>query len=178
MAAPAARLFFALWPNDAVRAGLFRLAQTLHRDCGGRLIRGDNLHQTLVFLGKVAADRIPGLAALAVNRYIPPFELRLNDSGYWRHNRIVWVAPGAVPEPLRELVAALEGALNAAGFDFDRRPYAPHITLVRNAREPRLLLAPDLAWPVSEFALVESASNEGGSRYRIIARWPLAPSDR
>ena len=172
--APAVRLFFAIWPGAAARERLYAHAQALHKDCGGRVMRRDNLHLTLVFLGNVARARIAQIEALAAGCVAPRFELALDTTGYWRHNRIVWAGTAAVPAPLGALVASLEGALAAAGFEFDRRPYAPHLTLIRNAREPRRLPAPGAAWPVAEFTLVESVREAHGARYAAIARWPLA----
>lgn len=170
MMAPTARLFFAIWPDAAARARLYAHAGALHRDCGGRLMRRENLHLTLVFLGTVARAQIAQIEAVAARCSGPRFELALDTTGYWRHNRIVWAAPAAVPAPLRELVASLESGLAAGGCAFDRRPYAPHLTLVRNAREPRALPVFEAVWPVAEFTLVESTR---GARYDVIARWPL-----
>ena len=42
------RLFFALWPDDAVRAELARWSRELHALCGGRTTRPENLHVTLL----------------------------------------------------------------------------------------------------------------------------------
>ena len=173
MMAPTARLFFAIWPDAAARARLYAHAQALHKDCGGRPMRRDNLHLTLVFLGTVPRTQIAHIEAVAARCGGPRFELALDTTGYWRHNRIVWAAPAVVPAPLRGLVVSLESGLAASGCTFDRRPYAPHLTLIRNAREPRPLPAFELAWPVAEFTLVESTRYERGARYDAIARWPL-----
>jgi 2'-5' RNA ligase len=176
MMAPTARLFFAIWPDAAARARLYAHAQALHKDCGGRVTRRDNLHLTLVFLGSVARAQIAQIEAAAARCDGPCFEFALDTTGYWRHNRIVWAAPAAVPAPLRGLVASLESGLAASGCTLDRRPYEPHLTLIRNAREPRLPPALELAWPVTEFTLVESTRDAHGARYDVIARWPLAAS--
>ena len=167
-------MFFALWPDDAVRAGLYQCAQVLHQDCGGRLIRPNKLHQTLVFLGNVATDRISRLTALAAELQLAAFLLEFCVTGYWRHNRIVWAAPHATPEPLHALVAALEQCLRKEGFRFDQRPYASHVTLIRNARPPTTLPTLQLAWLVSDFVLVQSSQGATGSEYDMIARWPAA----
>src|SRR5688572_32720305 len=87
------RLLFALWPDDAVRGALYRTAQALHDDCGGRMVKRDKLHQTLVFLGDVAAARMCAIAAFARSLRFSEFTLEFGATGYWRHNRIVWAAP-------------------------------------------------------------------------------------
>ena len=168
------RLFFALWPNAAVRDALDVAAKNMQRDCGGRVTRRDNLHQTLVFLGEVADEKLPRLEAIGNASAAPAFKLDFGVTGYWPHNRIAWAAPNSTPDPLTRLVAMLEQALARAGFDYDRRPYAPHITLVRGARAPASLPALRFAWPVTDFVLVEAARGARGAEYRVVARWPLA----
>lgn len=171
---PSSRLFFALWPGAIQRDELYRLARSLHGDCGGRLMRRDNLHLTLVFVGNVERERIPQLESLVKLPRVPRFELEFGVTGYWQHNRIVWAAPVAIPPALSELVAALEDSLQTAGFRFDRRPYAPHVTLIRDARAPNQLPRMNSRWEISEFSLVQAMRDEMGSRYEIVANSPLA----
>ena len=172
-----ARVFFALWPDDGVRDALHREAQRLHRNCGGRVMRRENVHLTLVFVGDVAVERLDELKAVAGTICGSSFELVLDRLGYWRHNRIVWASPLTVPEALRELVSSLEDRLKHAGFEFDERPYAPHITLLRDARAPGVPAPLHLDWPVADFVLVESARSDQGSAYRVLARWNLGDYD-
>ncbi|MND04219.1 RNA 2',3'-cyclic phosphodiesterase [compost metagenome] len=68
----------------------------------------------------------------------------------------------------------LESGLSSADFRFDRRAYAPHITLLRNARRaPANATMRTIAWPVSRFALVESVKREKGRAYEVLKEWPL-----
>jgi len=170
-------VFFALWPDDGVRDALHREAQMLHHDCGGRAMRRENLHLTLVFVGDVAVGRLDQLKSVAGTICGSSFELVLDRLGYWRHNRIVSASPLSVPEALRELVSSLEGRLQQAGFEFDQRPYAPHITLLRDARAPGVPAPLNLDWPVGDFVLVESAQGPRGAEYRVLARWKLGGKD-
>jgi RNA 2',3'-cyclic 3'-phosphodiesterase len=169
-----ARVFFALWPDDGVRDALYREAQSLHRDCGGRVTHRENVHLTLVFVGDVAVERLAELKVVAGTVRGSPFELVLDQFGYWRHNRIVWASLLSVPEALRELVGSLESRLQHAGFEFDQRPYAPHLTLLRDARAPGVAARLHLDWAVRDFVLVESARDDEGPAYRVVARWELS----
>jgi len=93
---------------------------------------------------------------------------------YWRHNRILWAGTRACPDALQALIAQMQGALTGAGYRFDRRPYVPHVTLLRNARNaPADTRCPGAAWPVEEFALVESAPRERVRVYQVLRSWPL-----
>jgi 2'-5' RNA ligase len=168
------RLFFALWPDAVVRDKLYRAAQAAYRGSGGRLMRRANLHQTLVFVGAVADARIERVEAAAADIAVPPFKLDFGTTGYWRHNRIILAAPAAPPPPLAALVDALEAGLTRADVDFDRRPYSPHVTLVRDARAASPLPELKFEWHLRDFALVESGRDADGVAYRVVARWPLA----
>ena len=172
------RLFFALWPDAAARAALVTLAGALRAECGGRAMPVANIHLTLVFLGDVAAARFADACLAADGVTAPRFDFEVGTVGYWRHNRVVWSGPAQCPEVLRGLVAGLESALVAAGFQLDRRAYLPHLTLLRNAR--RAPVMPGMAvirWPVSEFVLVQSLRQERGARYEVLRRWPLGGSN-
>ena len=171
---PAARVFFALWPEAALQRELGRRARAIERASGGRATRTENIHLTLVFLGDVAVARLPDLCAAAGGVTGEPCALALDRLGYWKHNRIAWAGTSAMPPPLAALVAGLEASLAAAGFAFDRRPYVPHITLVRQARAAEPARFDRLDWPCREFVLVQSARDAQGARYEIIGRWGLA----
>jgi len=64
-----ARVFFALWPNDAEHAALAAWQLPLKKLCGGRQLPAANLHNTLVLLGDAQLDRLEALqlAAQEVN---------------------------------------------------------------------------------------------------------------
>ena len=101
------RLFFALWPPAPVRDKLERLARDVRHAGGGRVMRRENLHQTLVFVGNVASQRIAEIELVAGRINAAAFTLEFGVTGYWRHNRIIWVAPRVTPEPLAQLVGSL-----------------------------------------------------------------------
>jgi 2'-5' RNA ligase len=160
-----------LWPDVAALDELFRVAQKLQRSGGGRAMRRDNLHLTLVFLGDVVRENIPRLMAIAGGLPWAAFDLEFGTMGYWQHNRIVWIAPHVPPQALQDLVVALVSALSDAKFDFDHRPYVPHVTLLRDTRSPTALPKLAFEWPVQNFALVEAVREERGPDYRVLARW-------
>jgi RNA 2',3'-cyclic 3'-phosphodiesterase len=169
-----ARVFFALWPNEAVREQFMQWAKLLHEICGGSITKPGNLHITLAFLGNVAVSRLDELKALASKLGGSAFSLDFTAPGYWRHNRIAWAAPDETPQVLSDLVKKLECSLQIAGFSFDERPYAPHLTLLRKARwDPPPYSFKNIKWEISEFVLVRSNRTENGSEYEVIGRWPL-----
>jgi 2'-5' RNA ligase len=169
------RVFFALWPSDAERAALAAWQPALHKQCGGRIIRADTLHNTLVFIGNIGPHRLEALRSAAQETGGEAFRLPFTGARYWRHNRIVYAAPGSVPQPLARLVHNLEQRLAAHSFDFDKRPYQPHVTLLRNAKwgDAPLPEMSGAVWRIQDFALVQSVPDERGANYRVLARFPL-----
>ena len=170
-----ARMFFALWPDDAERAALAAWQPALHKLCSGRVIRAATLHNTLVFLGDIELHRLETLQLAAQEAGGEAFELSFDVARYWGHNRIVYAAPHNVPRQLAQLVHDLEQRLVRHHFDFDKRPYKPHVTLLRNAKWSDTPL-PDMdrvAWRVRDFALVQSVPDEKGANYQVLARFPL-----
>lgn len=168
------RLFFALWPPPQAAKALHAAGRALQKTCGGKLTRRETVHLTLVFLGEVDDDKIPLLASLAAPAQVPAFRLRFDRYGWWKHNRIVWAMPTETPTSLAELVQSLEAGLRQEGFAFDQRPYVPHITLLRRARQrPEAVELPAAEWEVKEFVLVRSLQTDEGSVYEVVGRWPL-----
>lgn len=163
------RLFFALWPGAAGRAALVRWQASLHALCDGRIMRPQTLHCTLAFLGEVEAQRLEALELAAAEVVFRPFRLELARAGYWGHNHIVYAAPATTPPPLAALVQDLEASLCRHRFRFDRRPYTPHVTLLRNTRwsDAPLPPMPVARWQMRRFALVQSLNGS----YRVLAHF-------
>lgn len=172
--APRLRLFFALWPGAATRSALYARALALHAECGGRVMRRDTIHLTLVFLGDTPAHELDRLQTLAARLDGQRFAFALDRVGSWKRNRVLWSGPSSVPSALAELENALEGRLRAAGFTLEERAFVPHVTLVRNAgAAPAEAQVAPLTWEVDDFVLVASERDATGAHYRTIGRWPL-----
>lgn len=166
------RLFFAVWPDETAARTLAAVAREAQAGCAGRAMRRETLHLTLAFLGELDEARQAEAMAVAATIRAAPFDLCLDRLGYWKHNRILW-AGGDCP-PLAALAAGLHRGLAGAGFPLDRRDFAAHLTLLRNARCPTLPpLAAPVAWPVREFVLARSRLARDGAAYEIVGRWPL-----
>ncbi|MFA6204062.1 MAG: RNA 2',3'-cyclic phosphodiesterase [Gallionella sp.] len=166
-----ARVFFALWPDRTERGALSGWQPPLLARCGGRVMRTDTLHATLVFLGEVEVVQLEALKLAAAEVSVARFELCFDEAHYWGHNHIVYAAPRTLPPQLIELVRELEQNLLRHRFAFERREYKPHVTLLRNAHwtDNPLPGMSQVCWHVREFVLLESAA----SSYRILARFCL-----
>lgn len=177
---PTARVFFALWPTAAERGQLAAWQTPLHHLCGGRAMRGETLHGTLVFIGEIESSRLEALQLAAREVGGESFELCFDTAHYWGHNRIVYATSEHLPQQLAQLANTLEQRLILHRFKFDRRDYKLHVTLLRNARwtdTPLPAMRP-VRWQIKDFALVQSVPRDGLANYRVLARFPLTVSVR
>lgn len=173
------RLFFALWPDAAIRLGLIEAAARLLASGTARRIAVADLHLTLAFLGAVdaAARRCFEQAASSVQA--GKFSLTIDRAGCWTRRSIAWAGPSKQPAGLALLVARLNAALAGCGFKPETRPYRAHITLARNARraKPRLAITP-LRWDIDRFCLIVSRpplarTAPASGRYEVLRYWNL-----
>jgi 2'-5' RNA ligase len=161
------RLFFAAWPPPEAAAALADWARALD----GRRVPAEKIHLTLAFLGAAQADKAAAAARRVQGR---AHALPIEVAKYWKHNQIVWAGPRETPPQLAALAAALHFELYRAEFILERRPFAAHVTLLRQAPRPALLPPlPAVEWPIRDLTLVRSTVSAQGSAYDIVERFPL-----
>ena len=171
----AVRLFYALWPDAAVQTTLGEWGHACHALCGGRRVSTEKLHVTVAFLGEIAEARYAALMDIGAAVGAGAFELMFDRVGYWRHGGIVYAAPRATPQALAILTQDLAQRLAAAGLRTEERAFAPHVTLLRDAkRPPRAVAPPALEWRVGALSLVETVHRDGKPAYRVRECWTLA----
>lgn len=170
------RLFFALWPDEGLRAELAsRFASLQAVAPAGRPQRPDQWHVTLEFLGNVPAERRSALHAAADRVAMRSFTIDFDRVEHWRQPEVLCLVASAAPADLSTFVAGLRAALAAAGFAPEQRPFRPHVTLARKVRQaaPATLARP-VSWPADRFALVRSVTAPAGSRYEPLRWWNCA----
>jgi RNA 2',3'-cyclic 3'-phosphodiesterase len=168
---PSRRLFFALWPADAVRHALAAAFGAAVAAGGGRAVPPAHLHLTLEFLGPVAGDRLAELVAIGGHVALAAEPLVLDRLEWWRRAATLVVAPSTPGAGLLAVQAELRRALGGSGFRVDSRPFRPHVTLARKVVAAPAAAPGAVVWPVEELALVASEPAAGGSRYTRLARW-------
>ena len=176
---PTIRLFFALWPTPQAAKHLATIAAEIAVRVGGRPTLEETIHLTLAFLGEVPEERVPELNTIGEALRTPRFELCIDRLGHWRHNHLICAGCSEMPAPLDELAGRLCGKLAEAGLSADngKRPFSPHVTLVRKVpdrgAEPALPAIEPIAWTCSDFTLVRSRLSSSGPAYETVARFPL-----
>lgn len=157
------RLFFALWPDQALRSTL-EAARARLFPLAGRPVDPGNLHVTLAFLGAVDGAKLGRLAELAGP--VAPVSILFDRLEHWSRPRVLAAVASQPPARLGAIVDGLWQRLDRLGFSREPRPYVPHLTLVRDVKSVRPGLAwPPLEWTAYRIQLVESASTPAGVRY-------------
>ncbi len=169
------RLFFALWPSDAIRETIVnRFEQTTQAHLNARRVIPANIHITLHFIGNVTQTQRDCLHQAASLIKADAFTLNLDRYGHFYQARVFWLGCSQLPAPLKQLHARLAEVFTNCDYTAEKRPYSPHVTLLRKLLKPGPVINPEpVLWPVTEFVMVESTTNEKGVLYRVIERYPL-----
>jgi RNA 2',3'-cyclic 3'-phosphodiesterase len=166
------RLFFALWPDSALRRALHDRIELITASIAGKPQRPDQWHVTLEFLGQVPLEHQPRLRAAADRVSRPPITIEFDRVEHWRKPQVVCLVASRVPAGLAALVTQLHAALAEEGFTLDARPFCPHVTLARKVQAAaNSLLEPPFVWQSHGFALVRSVTDPAGSRYEPLDWW-------
>jgi 2'-5' RNA ligase len=161
------RIFFALWPSQKQRKKIEAAIEPYKAALAGKWTDRDNWHVTLVFIGSFPGKDIAALQAAASRIQCPAISLGFERIDYWKRPKIMCLLAGFVPNPLTDLVNSLQSVAGRFGFEPEKRPYRPHMTIARKAGffEPIVLAQPlTLQW--SRFELVESISTPSGVQYK------------
>ena len=163
---PTARLFYALWPDEATRDALAALQAPVR----GRKVPPANLHLTLAFLGSQPRASLPLLDSLLDRLPGQSYTLAIDSYGYFGKPRIAWAGPASMPDSLLWMYNALINALDDAQVGFKSAGgFRPHVTLARDADRVENAAAPSVNWQVRTLALVESVPVQGGVHYLPLA---------
>jgi 2'-5' RNA ligase len=177
------RLFVALNLPDQVRLALWTAAAPV-RELGlaVRWVRPEGIHVTLKFLGDVPESREPDLRA-ALGRAAaggPALPLVVAGFGAFpglNRPRVIWAGLG--PDSLLQgLQRRVEEQFVPLGFPREDRPFRPHLTLGRAARDARpepcdgleetlLGLRHEEATVVAAVDLMQSVLQPGGAVYQL-----------
>jgi RNA 2',3'-cyclic 3'-phosphodiesterase len=176
-----------------MRQGMARATGKAARASGGRPVRTENLHLTLVFLGSVRESRLAELTAIAREAAsscpaVPSaLEIAFDHLEHWRAAQLLCAVPKEPPMPVTALARRLRDRLAERGFAPDLKPFRPHVTVARKVLRPGVLaVIPPVLWRFVELALIESRSlpalssvgatgnaSGNGALYSVVDCFPL-----
>lgn len=156
------RLFVAILLSDAMKDALVA-AQSAWFDHGvrGNYASVENLHLTLAFIGEYPSIE-PVMDALETVSF-EPFSLILEGMGCFGD---LWWAGLRRSEPLEAVVRRVRRALADVDIPFDRKRFAPHITLLRRATGRAPVTRPQaVSMAVDAISLMRSDRGRDGMIY-------------
>ncbi|MCK9521304.1 MAG: RNA 2',3'-cyclic phosphodiesterase [Dehalococcoidia bacterium] len=191
------RLFVACEVPDDVKEAIGGLITDLKGRSGNmvRWIRPEGVHVTLKFLGEVPVKQLPAIK-LAIQEAVvghAPFELEFSNIGTFGGReglRIMWVGVAGDVLRLEALVRAVNAALAVVGFEPERRPFRPHLTLARvrdeiGTRQRAEIEVevgkteiPQSSWRTTQVSLMRSRLTPQGAVYEVLATFPLRVSQQ
>jgi 2'-5' RNA ligase len=124
------RCFVAIPFPKAIKKQLGELQEPI---IGLRWQKLEQVHLTLKFLGDVSGDKVQALQKQFSKIKMPSFSLSLQGLGYFpkgKNPRVLWVGIEE-HESLIWLRDKVEQICISEGFEAEKRPFKPHITLGR-----------------------------------------------
>lgn len=176
------RVFVAVFPPPEIREEALAAARRLPLGDRMRWVKPENIHLTLKFPGDLPEETLAGIRA-ALGKVCAdhaPFDVCLEGLGAFpsaRRARILWIGVSEGSGQLRSLATGLTAALASLGFEHERRPYTPHLTLGRVLDRPANLDLPPgvggLGFRAGSVELVESVLAPGGAVYKTLDTFVL-----
>jgi 2'-5' RNA ligase len=149
-----------------------------------RWTKPSSQHLTLKFLGWVDSEQRGEISAriATVAGAEEAGTVSLSGLGAFpsaRRARVLWAGLEDPAEVLSGLAAALDSALEPLGFEVEKRPFTPHLTLAR-FKPPAsvegvmdVVQVPESSFDVDHLALYRSRLHPKGASYEVLEAFPL-----
>jgi 2'-5' RNA ligase len=168
------RLFFALWPGEAVRTAVAGAAAAMPLASTARVVPRGNYHLTIAFVGEVPAGSLERARRIGGASRGSAFEIVFDAYEYWPKPEVVVAAARSIPPALQVLWADLHQALAGDGFELRVKKLRPHVTLAhRVAEAPQLPSLRPFTWPARELCLLRSDTGATRPVYTVVDTWSL-----
>lgn len=180
------RSFVAVSISEGARRQIADLLGRLRREPGVsvRWVRPELMHLTLAFLGEVSGDFIES-AMVRLGEVSPQhkaFKMQLKELGAFpspARARVVWIGTEQGKGEVCALQTGVVKALCAVGYQPERRPFSPHLTIGRLRMPGDVSRAVGVQF-VSESFLIDrvvlfrSVLQPTGPVYSALAEFPLS----
>ena len=168
------RLFFAVLPPPEVRNGIAAAALRLPLDADSALVRPDNYHMTLAFVGEVPAAQLATVREIGDSQHACSFTVRFDAYEYWPEAAVLLAAAREIPSTLTRLWERIHAGL--ANHQLARKPelLRPHVTIARKVSQAPVLQAMSaFGWKAQTFNLMQSTRDGVEPTYTVLNTWPL-----
>jgi 2'-5' RNA ligase len=99
-----------------------------------KCVEPENIHITLKFLGEIPEERTARVSEVIKGIAFRPFKLKFQGVGVFpalSHPSVVWAGVTGDVSEMLSVFSELEKGLKSIGFEPERRPFHPHVTLCR-----------------------------------------------
>jgi RNA 2',3'-cyclic 3'-phosphodiesterase len=141
-----------------------------------RVVARANLHITLAFLGHRPAEELEPIVEATREAAAAAGPIRLEPDRYRETRSVGMLALADTGDAATHLANELFGRLEALGvYEAERRPWLPHVTVVRFRRPLRLRPPlPDLGpFSPSDAAVYHSVLRSTGAQYEVVESFAL-----
>lgn len=159
------RLFIAVNFAEDFKKSLIGIMHELKKQgVDGNYTSVDKLHMTLCFIGETKEVEMVKSTLQGIS--FKPFELGLSEIGNFRD--LIWLGTKN-NQKMSALVKEIRGSLEDAGIEFDKKPFKPHITLIRKSNGKKAdIKLPDVKMKVNKISLMSSSHINGKLIYTEI----------
>lgn len=169
-----ARLFCGLRLPDHVLDGLSAWQDVHVRK--GRPVTRENLHVTLAFLGHRPVEELPAVAEATREAASASGHIQLEPVRYRETRSVGMLVLSDAGEAATAVAEDLHGRLEALGvYERERRPWLPHLTVVRFRERSRLEPPVPAIGPFapSDASVFISRLHPTGARYEVVESFAL-----
>jgi 2'-5' RNA ligase len=145
----------------------------------GRVVPPDNLHLTLAFLGSTSTEVVPDIVDALRETAAAAGPLSLEVSGYRETRSVGMLTLDDEGGEAARLAGDLHERLHRLGvYEPERRPWLPHLSVVRFRTRPRLHPSLPVLGRISpsDAALYNSLLRSTGAQYVVLATLALGGS--
>lgn len=140
------RLFLAVEISDTVILEKITQIQKRLGDTKTKmtLVRPENLHLTLKFLGNVSETLVDPISDIMQKIDSAPFQVAIDKLGCFprpARPRVIWLGLSLGYDQLAKIANFLDKNLHALGFEREKRNFSAHLTLarVKSRADPKLV---------------------------------------
>jgi len=188
------RTFIALKLNEALQRFLGEIISQISQELPDlRWVDPHGIHLTLAFLGELRDEQLVEVihAAEEAAQKASAFEYRLKGLGIFgspRQPRVIWMGVEDLPSgkvqgsPLQQVHHVLSRELELRGFEAEKRPFSPHLTLARIKQQlspdtqqrlqrvlhSRLAGSSSAVYQVNNLCVMKSELSRAGAKYTCL----------
>ncbi|EET89814.1 MAG: RNA 2',3'-cyclic phosphodiesterase [Candidatus Micrarchaeales archaeon] len=128
------RAFASIEPDEELLSKIYALVNSSRLD-GIRIVEKDKLHLTLLFMGNTQRGNLESLSKMIESEHFSKFDICFRGFDVFTHSdpRVLFAKVGEGATVLGELHGRLASMASECGVAFDRKQFAPHLTVGRFA---------------------------------------------